>query len=156
MSSKISDGAGCIFCKIVAKEIPAHIVYEDAEYLAFLDINPQSPGHTQVIPKAHYRWVWDLPAASANAEAAGVPAVPAVARIAGEPNIGDYFRVAQKIALAQRKAFNTDFILSKIIGDEVPHAHIWVFPNDKVAGDRKDFADNAEKIRVALREFGSL
>lgn len=116
----------CIFCKIVAKEIPSHVVYEDKDFLAFLDINPQSPGHTQVIPKKHYRWVWDV------------------------PNAGDFFEVAKKIALAQRKAFNTDFILSRIIGDEVPHAHIWVFPNDKVKGDKKDFAGNAEKIRNNL------
>lgn len=128
MSSKISDGVNCIFCKIVRKEIKAFIVYEDKDFLAFLDINPQAPGHTQVIPKKHYRWVWDLP----------------------ENLIGKYFKVAHKIALAQQKAFNTDFILSKIIGDEVPHAHIWIFPNDKVAGDKKDFAGNAEKIRKNL------
>ncbi len=122
----------CIFCKIVAKEIPAHVVYEDEDFLAFLDIHPQSPGHTQVIPKKHFRWVWDLPAQ------------------AGLPNAGAYFEVAQKIALAQKKAFNTDFILSKIVGDEVPHAHIWVFPNNKVSGDPMDFTANAEKIRQSL------
>lgn len=116
----------CVFCKIVKGEIPSHKVYEDAEFLAFLDINPQSPGHTQVIPKEHHRWVWDV------------------------PNVGAYFEVAKKVALAQQKAFNTDFILSKIIGDEVPHAHIWIFPNSEVKGDKKDFAGNAEKIRARL------
>ncbi len=116
----------CIFCKIVAGEIPAHKVYEDDTYLAFLDIHPQSPGHVQVIPKKHYRWVWDL------------------------PDIGSYFELAQKIANAQRKVFNTDWILSKIIGDEVHHAHVWVFPNNEVSGDKTDFAGNAEKIRAAL------
>ncbi|MCC2630742.1 MAG: histidine triad protein Hit-like protein involved in cell-cycle regulation [Candidatus Paceibacter sp.] len=113
----------CIFCKIVRGEIPAHKVYEDNNFVAFLDIHPQSPGHTQVIPKEHHRWVWDV------------------------PNIGEYFEVARKVALAQRKAFNTDFVLSKVFGDEVPHAHIWVFPNDKVPGDPKDFETNAQKIR---------
>lgn len=108
------------------REIPAQVVYEDADFLAFLDINPQSPGHVQVIPKKHYRWVWDV------------------------PNAGAYFEVARKVALAQRKAFNTDFVLSRIVGDEVEHAHIWVFPNNKVAGDKKDFAGNAEKIRAML------
>ena len=112
----------CVFCKIVAKEIPAKVVYEDADFLAFLDIHPQSPGHVQVIPKQHYRWVWDV------------------------PNAGAYFEVARKVAQAQRKAFNTDFILSRIVGDEVPHAHIWVFPNDKVQGDKKDFDANQKKI----------
>lgn len=116
----------CIFCKIVSGEIPAHKVYEDNEFLAFLDIHPQTPGHTQVIPKQHHRWVWDV------------------------PNIGKYFEVVQKIALAQRKAFGTDWILSRIIGDEVEHAHIWVFPSDEATGDKNDFAANAEKIRNAL------
>lgn len=116
----------CIFCKIIRGEIPAHKVYEDNNFLAFLDINPQSPGHTQVIPKEHYRWVWDT------------------------PNAGEFFEVVKKIALAQQKAFDTDFILSKIIGDEVPHAHIWVFPNPDISGDKSDFKTNAEKIRKAI------
>lgn len=116
----------CVFCKIVKGEIPAHKVYEDTDFLAFLDIRPESPGHSLVIPKKHYRWVWDV------------------------PNAGAYFAVAQKIALAQKKAFNTDFVLSKIIGEEVPHAHIWVFPDRKVSGDKMDFAVNAEKIKVNL------
>jgi histidine triad (HIT) family protein len=126
----------CIFCKIVAGEIPVHKIYEDKNFFVFLDIRPQSPGHAQVIPKKHYQWVWDLPA---HAGQAGVPG-----------NIGDYFRVTQKIALAQRKAFNTDWILAKIVGDEVPHAHIWVFPNNKVEGDKNNFEENAEKLRAAL------
>jgi histidine triad (HIT) family protein len=44
----------CIFCKIVNKEIPADVVYEDEEVLAFRDINPQAPVHVLVIPKAHH------------------------------------------------------------------------------------------------------
>ena len=116
----------CIFCKIVAGKIGAHKIYEDDEFIAFLDIHPQSPGHVQVIPKKHVRWVWDV------------------------GNFGDYFEVVRKIAKAQQKVFNTDWILSKIVGDEVEHAHVWVFPNDKVAGDKMDFAANAEKIRQAL------
>jgi len=116
----------CIFCKIIKKEIPSHIVYEDDDFLAFLDIHPQSPGHTQVIPKKHERWVWDV------------------------ENYSKYFELVKKIAEAQRKAFNTDWILSKIVGDEVPHAHIWVFPNDKVEENREDFEKNAEKIKKFL------
>lgn len=116
----------CIFCKIVSGEIPSHKVYEDEQFLAFLDIHPQTSGHVQVIPKEHHRWVWDV------------------------PNPGKYFEVAQKIALAQRKAFGTEFVLSKIVGDEVPHAHIWVFPSNEAQGDKNDFAGNAEKLRKAL------
>ena len=116
----------CIFCKIVRKEMPAEIVYEDADFLAFMDIHPHTVGHVQVIPKEHYRWVWDI------------------------PDVGKYFETAKKIALAQRKAFNTDWILSKVVGDEVPHAHIWVFPSDKVKGDKMDLEGNKKKIAEAL------
>ena len=116
----------CIFCKIVKGEIPSHKVYEDDDFLAFLDINPQSPGHVQIVPKEHFRWVWDV------------------------PNVGEYFEVARKVALAQQKAFSTDWILSKIIGNEVEHAHIWVYPNSDVKGDKKDFALNQEKIKSNL------
>ena len=120
------NDSNCIFCKIVKGEIPSYKAYEDKSFLAFLDINPQSPGHVQVVTKTHYRWVWDV------------------------PNVGEYFEVVRKIAKAQQKAFGTDFILSKIIGDEVLHAHIWVFPNSNISGDKKDFANNAAKIRQAL------
>lgn len=117
----------CIFCKIVKGEVPAHKVYEDEKFLAFLDIHPLSPGHTLVIPKEHYRFVWDV------------------------PNAGEYFEVATKIAKAQQKSFGTDVIWSKIMGDEIYHAHIWVFPHAKQAeGGKNDFAGNAKKIKSNL------
>lgn len=94
----------CIFCKIAEEKIPSHKVYEDESFLAFLDIHPQKPGHSQVIPKKHYRWVWDVP---------GLP---------------EYFKTCGKIAKAMQKAFQTDMVQSRIIGDEVPHAHIWLIP----------------------------
>ncbi len=56
-----SDGAGCIFCKIIAGQIPSTKIYEDEHTLAFLDIRPVNPGHTLVIPKAHYRNIFDVP-----------------------------------------------------------------------------------------------
>jgi histidine triad (HIT) family protein len=117
----------CVFCKIVSKEIPAHVVYEDAKFLAFLDIHPQTPGHVQIIPKEHHRWVWDV------------------------LDAGSYFEVARAIALAERKAFGTDFVLSRIVGDEVPHAHIWVFPSNEAAGDKMDFEANKKKLIEALK-----
>jgi histidine triad (HIT) family protein len=52
----------CIFCKIVAGEIPCFRLFEDAETLAFMDINPVHDGHSLVIPKAHYPTVFELPA----------------------------------------------------------------------------------------------
>lgn len=116
----------CVFCKIVRGELPAYKVYEDDSFLAFLDIRPLSPGHALVIPKAHHRWVWDV------------------------PNAGAYFEVAKKVALAQKKAFDTDFVASKVVGEEVEHAHIWVFPGSTVAGNVMAFEENASKIREAL------
>lgn len=50
----------CIFCKIINKEIPGNIVYEDEEILAFRDINPQAPVHILVIPKKHIESLIDL------------------------------------------------------------------------------------------------
>ncbi|MBA3733353.1 HIT domain-containing protein [Patescibacteria group bacterium] len=116
----------CIFCKIVKGEIPSYKVYEDDDFLAFLDIHPQSIGHVQIIPKEHFRWVWDV------------------------PNTGRYFEVSKKVALAQQKAFNTEMILCRITGEEVPHAHIWVFPSKNVLGDKMDFVGNAEKIKKEI------
>jgi len=54
--------AECIFCKIVSKEIPAKIAYEDDGVVAFHDINPQAPVHIQIIPKEHIERVSDLTA----------------------------------------------------------------------------------------------
>ena len=114
----------CIFCKIVSGEIPAHKVYEDDDFLAFLDINPKASGHVQVIPKRHYRWVWDV------------------------PNAGKYFEAAQKVAKAQQKAFESEAIWGRIMGDEIHHAHIWIFPNPNTAkGDPKDFEKNTKLIK---------
>ena len=128
----MSNMENCIFCKIIAGEIPSYKVYEDENFLAFLDINPLSPGHTLVIPKEHHRWVWDVPS---YAEATQ-----------GKPDIGKYFEVTKKVALALRAAFDTEFIRSKIVGEDVHHAHIWVYPDMETPGDKKDFDGNLEKI----------
>ena len=114
----------CIFCKIVAGEIPSYKAYEDENFLAFFFVNPLAPGHVQVIPKQHYRWVWDL------------------------QNTGEYFEVVRKIALAQKKAFGVEMVRSQIYGEEVEHAHIWVWP--QITGDAKDFETNLKKIISAL------
>jgi histidine triad (HIT) family protein len=51
----------CIFCKIIKKEIPASIVYEDERMIAFDDINPQAPVHVLLIPKEHYPSLNEIP-----------------------------------------------------------------------------------------------
>lgn len=122
-----SNGAGCIFCKIVQGDVPAHKVYEDADFLAFLDIRPLSPGHALVIPKMHHRYVWDV------------------------EDIGGYFKIVRSVARALQTVSGTDEVYMKVIGEEVLHAHVWVYANpEKAQGDKNDFATAAEKLRAAL------
>lgn len=129
----------CVFCKIVAKTIPAYIVYEDEYTMAFLDIFPRNPGHVQVIPKDHARWVWDI------------------------PNIGNFMETVQKVACAQKKALNTDFVIGLVAGEEVPHAHFWLVPRFEHDGhggslsaglvkkiNAEEMQSIAERIRTAL------
>ena len=129
-NSTQSTHDSCIFCKIIRKEIPSHIVYEDDAYLAFLDIRPLSPGHTLVIPKEHHRWVWDV------------------------SPIGPYFEAVQKIAKAIQKAFAIDCVVSKVVGEEVPHAHVWIYPSPEelksTAEIKNALEQNAKKIVSAL------
>jgi len=95
----------CIFCKIIKNEIPCHKIYEDDNFLAFLDINPVAAGHTLLIPKTHYRWVYDI------------------------PNFEEYWQVAQKIALNIKNSdLKPDYISFLTIGNEVEHAHIHIIP----------------------------
>jgi len=94
----------CLFCKIVAGEIPCYKIYEDDKYLAFLDIYPLTPGHTLVVPKKHYRWVWDV-----------------------EP-AGEYFEIVTKIVKHFQKKLDKDLIVSLTYGEWVPHAHYQVIP----------------------------
>jgi histidine triad (HIT) family protein len=117
----------CIFCKIATDDIPSFKVYEDAGFIAFLDNRPQSPGHVQVIPKKHYRYVWDV------------------------EDFDGYYRVVHKVAKAIQRAFGTDMVYSRVMGDEVHHAHVWLFPAPQLAtGELRDFDGNAEKIKAAL------
>jgi len=94
----------CIFCKIAKGEIPCYKVYEDKDFLAFLDINPLNPGHTLVIPKKHYRWVWDI------------------------EDIGEYFETIKKIAKTLQKSMNTEWIVCDVAGVGVSHAHAHLVP----------------------------
>lgn len=122
----------CIFCKIVAGTLPSHKVYEDEKFLAFLDIRPLSPGHTLIIPKKHYRWVWDV------------------------ENIGEYFTVVQKIAKALQQVSGTNEVHMRVVGEEVFHAHVWVYPSvDKALGDKNDFDRNAADLTAELAKSGN-
>lgn len=136
-SSLILEMDNCIFCKIVKKEIPCQKVYEDQNFLAFLDIRPLNAGHTLIIPKKHYRWVWDIQE--------------------------EYSAVVNKIALALKKVLGTDYVQSVVMGDEVAHAHIHLiprFPHDGHQGlpnlknikelDKEELSRIADRIRKAL------
>lgn len=116
----------CIFCKIVKGEIPCYNVYEDDSFFAFLDIKPRNLGHTLVIPKKHYRWVWDV------------------------ENIGEYFVIVKKIANAIKKALNTDFVVSLVIGEEIEHAHVWLVP--RYENDGHGAAINLDNIKEVSEE----
>lgn len=94
----------CVFCKIVAGSIPSYNVFENADFLGFLDIHPLNPGNVLLIPKKHYRWVYDV------------------------PEFGTYFEIAKKIGLASQKAVGADSINFLTIGEEVSHAHIRIIP----------------------------
>lgn len=99
----------CVFCQIVKGKIPCYKVYEDENFLGFLDIRPLNPGNSILIPKKHYRWTYDV------------------------PNFGEYWEAAKKIALAILRAVKADSINFYTIGEEVFHAHIRIiprFPND--------------------------
>ncbi|MEG3310007.1 HIT family protein [Streptococcus sp. SS-4456] len=101
----------CIFCKIVAGEIPASKVYEDDQVLAFLDITQVTKGHTLVIPKKHYRNVLNM-----DAEAAGqlFTAVPAIAR-----------QLKEKLGASGLNIVNNN---EEAAGQTVFHTHIHLLP----------------------------
>ena len=67
MASEAPRRDDCVFCKIVAGEIPSHSLLDEEEVFAFLDIGPLSRGHTLLIPKGHYETVDALPEATAAA-----------------------------------------------------------------------------------------
>ncbi len=117
-----------IFKKIIDGEIPCYKIYEDETFLVFLDIFPEAPGHTLIIPKQEFRWVWDV-----------------------EP-YAEYWELALRITRALQKAFDTEMIICSVVGEEVPHAHIKLFPAIQKDGSEKDFETIAKKIHEALRE----
>ena len=76
----------CIFCKIIAGEIPSKKAYEDDEILAFYDINPQAPVHILVIPKAHISSVDDITAQNSAIVSKIFQTIPQIAKDAGITN----------------------------------------------------------------------
>lgn len=111
----------CIFCKIVAGEIPCSLIMEDEAGMAFLDINPVRPGHALLVPKKHYERLTDMPGEEAGALLAALPRL-ATAVVKGTG--ADGFNV-----------FQTN---GACAGQVVPHVHFHVIPrkNNDGAGFR--------------------
>ena len=92
---------GSIFSKIIAGEIPCYKIYEDEKTLAFLDIHPETPGHTLVIPKVEVDKLYDL-------------------------EMEDYLAVMKtvKMLASRMEKILGKRTLMKVIGTDVPHAHV--------------------------------
>jgi len=103
--------ADCIFCKIIAGEIPSSKVYEDDQVVAFLDISQVTPGHTLVVPKQHFRNLLEMDADSASQLFARVP------------------DIARKVMKATgAKGMNILNNNEEIAGQTVFHTHVHLAP----------------------------
>jgi len=128
----------CVFCKIIREEIPSAKIYEDADVLAFLDIKPVNPGHTLLIPKAHFE------------------------KMTGTPDkvVGDLFITAKKLMGALKNVTAADYVALSVIGIDVPHFHIHLIPryfNDGLASfwptkkyKEGEIFEMAKKIKQSL------
>ncbi|KIO77936.1 HIT family hydrolase [Pedobacter lusitanus] len=116
-----------IFSKIVAGEIPAHVVAETTEFLAFLDVSPLTMGHVLVIPKKEIDYIFDMDEES-------------------------YFGLtlfAKIVAVAVKKAFPCIKVGMAVIGLEVPHVHIHLIPMNAVG----DMNFNKAKLSPTQEEL---
>ena len=132
----------CIFCKIIAGEIPSSTVYEDDDVKAILDVNPAAKGHVIVLPKNHAENVFSI----------------------ADEDLSKAICVAKKIAAALKKTYNCDGVNilqnnGEAAGQSVFHLHIHVIPRfvgDTVSVGWKpgempsDMAETAEAIRANL------
>lgn len=133
----------CIFCKIIAGEIPAYKIYEDNNFIAILDINPIHIGHTLIIPKAHFINIFDAPEEIL-------------------PKIGP---LAQKLARAIKESVRADGINigwnnESSAGQIIFHSHIHIIPRFEGDGfahwqgqdinTPTDFENTQKSIKKAL------
>jgi len=131
---------GCLFCRIGAGEIAAHVVDEGPDTITFLDHRPVFIGHCLVVPKAHYETLLDLPVG----------------------DLGPYFAIVQRITRAVEKGLAADgtFVAcNNRVSQSVPHLHVHVVPRRKKDGLRGFFwprqkyesEDAARATRDAIR-----
>lgn len=114
----------CLFCKIIRGELPSYKIYEDDLFFGFLDIFPRVLGHTLLIPKKHYRWVYDV------------------------PEFEQYWKTVLKVTTAIKKGLQPYFITYVTHGLEVPHAHIHILPRTE-----KDITFVPPQITVEKKEL---
>lgn len=126
-----------IFSKIISGEIPAHIIAENDDFLAFLDIMPLKEGHTLVIPKKEVDYIFDM----------------------DDEALASMMVFAKSVSKKVKKAFPCERVGVTVIGLEVPHAHIHLIPinsiddmnfsKPKLKMSSEELANIAEKIRTA-------
>ncbi|MCI4064335.1 HIT family protein [Micromonospora sp. R77] len=112
--------SGCVFCGIVAGEVPASVVVDEPDGVAFLDTRPVFKGHVLVVPRAHLVTLTDLPAAA----------------------LPGYFALVQRLALAVETglgAGGTFVAVNNKVSQSVPHLHTHVVPRTKGDGLRGFF-----------------
>lgn len=117
-----------IFTKIIKGEIPSHKIYEDDKTFAFLDIHPKTPGHVLVVSKKQVEQVWDLPDEDYRAVMATV----------------------KKVALRIREVLGPKFVGEQVVGVDVPHVHVHVFPFNSIEEYRQIPDMQAEPDHAAL------
>jgi histidine triad (HIT) family protein len=127
-----------IFSKIVDGEIPAHVVAETTEFLAFLDVNPLTMGHVLVIPKKEIDYIFDM----------------------DEESYFGFTLFAKIVAEGLKKAFPCVKVGMAVIGLEVPHAHIHLIPMNNVSDmnfskpkltpSNEELTEAAAKIKAQL------
>jgi histidine triad (HIT) family protein len=133
----------CVFCRIVAGELPASIVYSDDDHVAFLDVRPLFEGHTLVVPRLHAETLADLP---------------------GE-RVGPFFALVQRLSVAVPAAMDsagTFVAMNNVVSQSVPHLHCHVVPRNFKDGlrgffwPRTKYADDAARDAVAARIAAAL
>ena len=118
MEEEKSNEAGCLFCKIIIRgEIPSSKIYENEYTYAFLDINPVNPGHTLVVPKKHFKDIFDIP----------------------EKELCEIIETVKKVSAAiktgmEANGINIAMNNGATAGQIIFHAHIHVIPRYKDDG----------------------
>ena len=115
-----------IFTKIISGEIPSYKIYEDENYLAFLDINPNALGHTLCIPKKEIDEIFDL----------------------DDHTLSGLMIFSKKVAKAIKKAVVCKRVGISVIGLEVPHVHVHLIPINIMAD-----ANFSNKVKMTKNEF---